>query len=180
MAEAKEKKEVQETKEASHIGVYINGTPEAAIFTVLLSDNTCGMFMMPSARDVFWMGFTKYKVSGSKLSFKIQNENPVNPEAFTKDGFDPKSLKGEKPEGPAQFVEATLIPGKEYVQQGSMGESKYIFLTHDVAFWEKLGGFKKLGVARQFEGPDDADFALEVMKLCVEVLARHGNVFIWA
>jgi len=175
-AEVKEPKEVKETKEANHIGVYVNGTPEAALFTILLSDNTCGMFMMPSARDVFWMGFTKYKVTGDKLLFKIQNENPGTPEEFTKEGFDPISLKNTKSEGPAQFIEATLVPGKEYNQ----GEAKYIFLTPDVSYWEKLGGFKKLGTARQFEGMDDADFALEIKKLCVEVLSKFGNVFVWA
>jgi len=111
--------------DTGHVGVYINGTPEAALFTILLSDNTCGLFLMPSARDVFWVGIMKYKVGDGKLYFKVQNENPMSIEDLAKDDFDASELKDAKPEGPQQFVEATLVPRKEYIQHGEKGDTKF-------------------------------------------------------
>jgi len=164
------------------VGIYVNGTPDTAFFTIMLPDGTCGMFMMPSARDVFWMGFTKYKTKAGKLVFfKVQNENPISAEEFTKVDFDINQLKKPpKTEGPPSFIEATLKPGVEYIQHSEHGDSTYIFHKRDVSYWEKIGGWKAIGIARQLDDMESFDHAHEIRKLCVEIIAKYGNVFIWA
>jgi len=174
-------KKPPEPEYPNYVGVYVTGTTETAFFTILLPDNTCGRFMMTSPRDVFWMGFTTYKVEGDKLLFKILNKNPISIEEFFKDGFDPETLKTKKQDdGPDEFIEATLTVGKEFVQHGENGDTSSTFITNKVAYWVDIGGFEKLGDVRLFEGMEDLDHALEIKKLCVEVIFKYGNVFVWA
>jgi hypothetical protein len=128
------------------------------------------------------MGHTKYKTKAGKLVFfKVQNENPLNPEDFTKESFDISQLKKQaKGEGSPTFIEATFKQGVEYTQHNEHGDSTYIFHKRDVSYWEKIGGWKALGIARQLEGMDSFDHAHEIRKLCVEIISKYGNVFIWA
>jgi len=155
--------------QSPHIGSYCNGTPKVAMFTILLPDGTCGMFMMPSAQDVFYLGFTEYAIVGNELGFKVQNPNM------------------EKTEKPAKInsddvVKATLTPGVEYIQHGTreQGDSKFLFLSPDISYWMGIGGFKALGEARQLEGMQDFDHAHEIKKLSVKIIERFGSVFVWA
>ena len=127
---------------------------------------------MPSARNVFWMGFTTYKIDGNKLFFKVQNPNPSqNP------GEAPVPQKSSNT-GPEQFLEATLTPGVEYIQHGDKTDTKFIFMSPDVTYWQNLG-WKKIGEARHMESMEDFDTAHEVRKLLNEVIIRFGPVFVW-
>jgi hypothetical protein len=155
------------------VGVYVNRLLETAFFTILLPDNTCGMFLMPSARDVFYMGFTTYKVEDDKILFKVQ----------TAEAVDPRNLSEEELENlnaaPDQFINSTWLPGKKYTQHGDKGDTDFDFVTTDTKFWQK-NGWDKIGEARQLDGMNDYEFAHEVRKLCLAVIEKYGPGFIWA
>jgi len=182
MAEAQKKTTKEPVEKKDHLGVYVHGTPETALFTVLLDDLTCGMFLMPNAQNVFWMGFTKYKVKDDKLFFKVQNSDPKIPESDTAPKKKPATTStaqaGAKPK--EEFISATLTPRKEYIQHNGSNDTKFIFMTEDISYWTKLGGWKKLGDARQLEGIQDIDHAHEIRKVCVAVIRRFGRVFVWS
>jgi len=160
-------------------GIYINRRPETAFFTVLLPGGTCAMFLMLSAQTVFFMGQTKYKLTGDKLQFKIQNPDgpvipPQTPERKSrKTPATPKTTAGE------QFIEATLKPGIGYTQHGKKENTVFDFLTADTKYWEKLG-LKKLGKGRLLDDKVDFDIAHEIKKLCILSITIYGNEFIWA
>jgi len=160
------------SEKLEHTGIYVHGTPETALFTILLPDKTCGMFLMPTARDVFWLGFTTYKLEGNKLFFKAQTTE------VSMDPSKPPAKKAATASGTPQFLEATLTVGKEYIQHDKQ-DTKFIFMSGDVAYWEKIG-FKKLGEARHMKEMQDFDHAHEIRKVLVEVISRFGPVFIWA
>lgn len=157
------------TANEKYTGVYVFGTPETAFISILLPDNTCGMFLMPSAQDVFWAGAGEYRLNGDKLQFKVQNTGTVQ---------EPKPVKGE------QYYDVTFTPGAEYVQQyvqhGEKRDCNFVLITKDTKFWEKLKGWQKLGEPRRFQGREDFDFAHEIKKICAMVLDKWGPVFVWA
>ena len=184
--------ETMSEKQQNHIGAYVYRTFEAAFFTVLLADNTCGMFLMPSAQDVFWLGFTRYKISGDKLKFKIQNPGSDQLPSMKKDsaaanagakntGAKPETLSKAQSAAsePDQYLDATLTPGEKYVQHGQKQETTFDFLTADIKFWQDLG-WKKLGDARLLENMKDFDVVHEANKLCVVAMTKYDHKFIWA
>jgi hypothetical protein len=166
------KASAESTEKTTHSGIYCHGTDQVALFTILLPDNTCGMFMMPSARDVFWMGFTTYKVEGDKLFFKIQNEDPGDPSRAP-------LPDAARPTGKEKFINATLVAGQKYLQHGDEFDTRFLFLTDDTTYWQKLG-WKKLGEARHLEGMEDFDSSHEIRKLCAMIINKFGPIFIWA
>jgi len=153
---------------AGHVGAYCNGAAQIATFTILLPDGTCGMFLMPSAQDVFYLGYTKYALVDNQLGFRIQNPNP-NPRQTTA----AKTTDND-------VVRATLHAGMEYVQHGEKGDSRFLFISPDVSYWTLFGGFKNFGKSRQLDKMEDFEAAHEIRKLCDIVHSKFGPCFIWA
>lgn len=153
-------------EDAAYVGAYVNrnGTEGegVALITILMPDETCGMFIMPTSQHVIWMGSTTYRVSGTKVYFTIQS---------VPDGKGGMRKVGQ---GEENFFEAKLDLGVKLVQ----GDNVFDFITSNVDYWKK-NNWRSLGEARELEGQKDFDAAHEIRKIMLESINKFGNDLGW-
>lgn len=129
---------------------------------------------MSSPRDVVYAGFTTYKVEPGRILVQVQNPNPnAKIEAAV--------AKPTGPRGTGEYMVAQFTPGLEYnlKSEPNFPPAKFVLVSRDISYWQKIGGFSRFGEARPLKGMQDFDAAHEIKKALVAVLQTYGPILSW-